>query len=65
MIIAFSSSQEPVRRCTAVPDDVDISSFELDRPVVGVEYDDEGPQGAGVPRGLSQSKLALLLSVSA
>ncbi|KAM5532700.1 hypothetical protein V8D89_013592 [Ganoderma adspersum] len=52
----------PTRRCAAVPDNADVSSFELDIPVVGVEYDKDELLAAGIPTGLSRSKLAVLLS---
>lgn len=61
----FSPPQRPARRCAAVPDNADVSSFELDIPVVGVEYDEDELLAAGIPTGLSRSKLAVLLSVSA
>ncbi|KAI1793018.1 hypothetical protein LXA43DRAFT_1093283 [Ganoderma leucocontextum] len=52
----------PTRRCAAAPDN-DVSSFELDIPVVGVQYDEDELLAAGIPTaGLSQSKLALVLS---
>ncbi|PIL36671.1 hypothetical protein GSI_00360 [Ganoderma sinense ZZ0214-1] len=52
----------PVRRFAAVPDDADVSSFELDIPVVGVDYDDDELLAAGISTELSRSKLALLVS---
>ncbi|EJF63065.1 hypothetical protein DICSQDRAFT_179719 [Dichomitus squalens LYAD-421 SS1] len=52
----------PARRCVEVPDN-DVSSFELDPPVVGVEYDEyELRAFSGVPTGLSRSKLAEALA---
>ena len=56
--------QHPIRRCTEVPDN-DVSSFELDHPVVGVEYDeDELRAFDGVSGQLGRSKLVGALAVS-
>ena len=56
--------QHPIRRCTEVPDN-DVSSFELDHPVVGVEYnEDELRAFDGVSGQLGRSKLVEALAVS-
>nr|VWP00680.1 Mitochondrial peroxiredoxin PRX1 [Ganoderma boninense] len=52
-------------RFAALSDNADVESFELDLPVVGVDYDEDELRAAGIPTGLSRSKLSSLLSVSA